>query len=174
MTDTLAMATSWETGSLGAFHLKRLWSAAMLARRGCAAERPDEEMLDKLVLNALGVGLHQAYEYLYQSAPSFADFEDWIVATAGRPDPAQIERLNADIARKPQPSRTREALAEIDRHLQVLTDFELAFWRDQGYVVLRGAVDAGASAAAARISARPRIVQYINMVPGLRSSAPAP
>lgn len=55
-----ALAPSAATGGLGVCHLERLWSAAMLARGGRQPERPGEEDLDRVVLTALGLGLHPA------------------------------------------------------------------------------------------------------------------
>jgi hypothetical protein len=59
------LAASTEMGLLGVFHLKRLWSATVAQRHGLPMEQNDEIILDKLVLNALGLGLHQTIQYLY-------------------------------------------------------------------------------------------------------------
>ena len=42
----------------------------MAARSGEPVDRPDEGVLDRLVTDALGIGLQQALTHLYQTAPS--------------------------------------------------------------------------------------------------------
>jgi len=82
-------------GTLGVPHLKRLWSTAMAARAGMPVRRPGEARLDRVVLDALGLGLHQTWDWLMRTAPGFDDFEAWVVATAGRPDDIRVQRLQA-------------------------------------------------------------------------------
>jgi hypothetical protein len=142
------LAASTETGSLGVHHLKRIWSAAAAARTGAPARPGDEGPLDHLVINAMGLSLHQAYEYLYRVAPTFEQFEQWIVATAGRPDPVQVDRLNADIAGAPRPQAVRARIEAIESAPPALSADDLAFWEENGYVVLRQAVPEEARAAA--------------------------
>ena len=55
MVEPTTLAASAEIGSLGVYHLKRLWSRAMLARSGATLDN-DEEHLDGLVIDALGLG----------------------------------------------------------------------------------------------------------------------
>ena len=144
------IASSMETGSLGIRHLKRIWSAAIASRQGARIERRDEEVLDHLVVHALGLGLHQMYEHLFHHAPTFEQFEEWIVATAGRPDRLQVDRINAEIGGEPQPRAVREWLAAVEESEPALTGDELSFWEENGYVVLKAAVPEAARAAAER------------------------
>jgi hypothetical protein len=148
MYEPLHIAPSTEVGSLGVVHLKRLWSAVMAQRQGARLERQDEDDLDKQVLNALGLGLHQSLSHLYDHAPSFAEFEAWVVATAGQPGRLQVERLNADIAGRPPPAAIQRWVEAIERRAPVLGPDELACWQQHGYVVLKRAVDDAARAAA--------------------------
>jgi Phytanoyl-CoA dioxygenase (PhyH) len=143
-----AIASSTETGSLGIFHLKRIWSAAIAERNGARPHRKGEGDRDRLVISALGFSLHQVFQYLYTRAPSFSEFEDWIVATAGRPDPLQVERLNADIGGTALPDSIRTWLDAIDNAEPVLNCGDLQSWDEDGYVVLRHAVPEAARAAA--------------------------
>jgi hypothetical protein len=144
-----SLAPSAAAGGLGVCHLERLWSAAMLARRGRQPERPGDEDLDRVVMNALGLGLHQTLRYLLETGPSFAEFEAWIVATAGPPDPDRVARLNADVLGTEPPERVRRRLDELAASEPVLTAAELDQWHEHGYVVLRRAVEPVACAAAA-------------------------
>jgi hypothetical protein len=148
MNQAPTIASSTEIGSLGVFHLKRLWSAAIAERHGARTGRKGEGGLDRLVIYALGLGLHQTFQHLHTNAPTFAEFEEWIVATAGRPDRLQVDRLNAEIDEKPQPEAVRQWLDAIENSEPVLTRDELSFWEENGYIVLRGAVSEGARAAA--------------------------
>lgn len=140
-----------ETGSLGVFHLKRLWSSVLAVRQGGETPRNREWHLDRLVIDALGIGLNQTLQYLFQNAPDFAEFEAWIVETAGRPDSLLVDRLNADIEGHAHPERIRSWLDSIERSEPVLTADDLARWERDGYVVVRNAVDVDACRAAEKV-----------------------
>lgn len=128
------------TGALGVPHLKRLWSAAMAARSGAARRRPGEACLDRQVLDALGLGLHQTWQYLMHAAPSFEAFEQWVVAIAGRPAPLCVERLDAAVSGRACPAAVRSWLDAVEASPPVLDEADLACWEAHGYVVLRNAV----------------------------------
>jgi hypothetical protein len=145
-----AIASSTEIGSLGIFHLKRMWSAAIAERNGARALRPDEAGMDQMVIYALGFSHQQLFQYLYFNAPSFSEFEEWIAATAGRPDPLQVERINADLTRAPRPAAVRAWLESIDESEPALSAEDLRFWDENGYVILRNAVPEATRAAAER------------------------
>ncbi len=142
------VAPSNEAGALGILHLKRLWSAALAQRSGRLVERKGEGALDALVIYALGFSLHQVFDYLHAGAPTFAAFEDWIVALAGRPDPLRIARLNAAIEGRPPPEAVRQWLDAIEASAPVLSPADLRSWEENGYVVLKDAVPEAARAAA--------------------------
>jgi len=158
-TDT-PLAAPNETGALGVYQLKRLWSRALAARLGRQSRDTDELNLDHLVLDALGVGLEQVQQHLIQAAPSFEDFERWIIATAGPIDPGQIARINAAVSGADTPPETRRRLAEIEAMEPALTAEDLAHWEEHGYVILHDAVPADSLVAAeravwTRLGARP-------------------
>lgn len=134
------LPSSTVTGSLGVPHLKRMWSSAMAARNGGASDRAGEARLDRRVLDALGLGLHQTWQYLMQATPTFEQFEAWVVATAGHPDRFCIERLQAAVAGAAYPDAVRTWLNAIEASEPVLTEADLACWEDNGYVVLKHAV----------------------------------
>lgn len=142
------LAPSTEAGALGVLHLKRLWSAALAQRAGRAVDRKGEGALDALVTHALGFSLHQLFGHLHANTPTFAEFEDWIAATAGRPDPLRVARLNAGIEGRPPPEAVRNWLDAVEASAPVLSQEDLRFWEDNGYVVLKGAVSGTARAAA--------------------------
>ncbi|GAB3025660.1 hypothetical protein GCM10027285_04510 [Oleiagrimonas citrea] len=136
----VSLPSSTETGALGVPHLKRMWAFAVAARSATEPSRPGEERLDHQVLNALGVGLHQTWEYLMHNASTFEAFEAWIVATAGTPDPFNVERLRAAVHREPCPKVARAWLDAIEASPPVLSDADLAHWNEHGYVVLHDAI----------------------------------
>lgn len=137
---SVALAASTETGALGVFQLKRLWSRAMAARRGVPVQDGSDARLGQLVTDALGVGLHQSQQYLFQHAPGFEEFEQWIVKTAGVPDPDLVARINATVAGTAYPEAVRQQLAAIEAAPPVLSADDLAHWAEHGYVILPDAV----------------------------------
>src|SRR5215468_10322753 len=85
-----------EVGELGVCQLKRLWARILADRSGRRTPvNRHEKQLDHLVIDALGVGLEQTLQYVFAAAPSFEEFERWIVATAGPVTPLQAARINA-------------------------------------------------------------------------------
>jgi hypothetical protein len=154
------LAETTETGELGIFHLKRLWSRLMAARRGRRPDGPAESQLDWLVIDAVGLGREQALQYLMRTGPSFAEFERWIVATTGGVEPEQVARINAAVTGADCPAATKQRLAAIDAMPPVLDAEDLAHWEEHGYVIVHDAVPedsrAGAEQAVwAHLGARP-------------------
>ncbi|NIJ63514.1 hypothetical protein FHR20_000445 [Sphingomonas leidyi] len=101
---------------------------------------PEEWMADKLLLDALGLGLEQTLQFLGREQPDFEAFRRWIVTTAGPPDPVTIARYHAAIAGAPPPPQVSAQLSRIDAMPAVLDAADLAHWDAQGYVILRGAI----------------------------------
>jgi hypothetical protein len=144
LTDTLAapaLAPARETGALGLYQLKRMWSRSMAARQGRFAPADlHDRHLDFLVIHASGLGLEQTTDYLGRAAPSFAEFERWIVATTGGVAPERVARINAAVAGTDPPPATQRWLAALEASAPVLSAADLAHWREHGYVVLHDAV----------------------------------
>jgi hypothetical protein len=155
-----ALAAPTDTGTLGVFWLKRLWSRAMAAQQGrFAPANGRERRLDYLVIHALGVGLEQTTTYL-SHAPSFAEFERWIVSTSGGVAPERAARINAAVKGAEPPPQTGRWLAAVEASAPVLSAADLSFWQEHGYVVLHDAVpsevrEEAAQAVWDRIGARP-------------------
>ncbi len=145
----LAPATA--TGALGIYQLKRLWSRAMVARQGRSAPATmHDRHLDYLVIHASGIGLEQAMNYLLREAPSFDEFERWIVATTGGVEPERIARINAAVVGREPPAETARSLAAVEASDPVLCASDVAFWEGHGYVVLHDAVASATREAAAQ------------------------
>jgi len=138
------------TGALGLYQLKRLWSRAIAARRGrFPPASMHDRHLDKLVIHASGLGLEQTIGYLGSAAPSFEEFERWIVETTGGIAAERVARINAAVAGLPPPPETARRIAAIEASAAVLDAADLAQWDEHGYVVLHDAAPPATLAAAA-------------------------
>ena len=116
---------------------------------GRAPQGRDGSMADHLLLAALGLGMEQTARHLGQERPELAAFEEWVVATAGPPDPENVERLRAALRGDDPPPATAARLAAVDAMPAVLDrDQRRRFDRD-GYVVVRGVLTRAEAAAAA-------------------------
>lgn len=130
-------AASTETGRLGILHLKRFWSKSLLKKdnRLLSSSFPEEWRIDTTLLGVLGLGLEQTITYLYQHAPDFGAFENWIMeVNGGWPDRSKTEAFNAYITSR---GRQYERPAS---GLEVLSEADMEFWNENGYVIIREAV----------------------------------
>ena len=59
------IAEQTETGNLGVYHLKRFWSSVLALRQGKKLDNKNEAHLNYLLVNALGLGWEQTYQYLF-------------------------------------------------------------------------------------------------------------
>ena len=132
----------------------------MVTRSGGEGERNGERDWDRVVLNALGLGLRQTMQYLFLSAPTFLEFENWVRVTTGEPDRLDIERLQATFAGQPHSEPVTRWLRAVEDGPPVLTDAELSFWAENGYIVLKNAVSADQCRVAEKA-----IWEYINADP---------
>jgi ectoine hydroxylase-related dioxygenase (phytanoyl-CoA dioxygenase family) len=125
--------SSHETGKLQVKHLKRYWNKALLKREGKLGQNSfnDEWTTDTTLLATLGLGLEQTLKYVYQTAPAFDEFEDWIITVTGGPDSEKIAKFNLLFDGGIQTGNQIE---------KVLSDADLAFWDEHGYIILRNAV----------------------------------
>ncbi|HJU46058.1 MAG TPA: phytanoyl-CoA dioxygenase family protein [Chitinophagaceae bacterium] len=132
------LAASTEPGRLGILHLKRYWQKSMLLRNGQLAQDTytDEWSIDNTLLNVLGLGLEQTLTHLYQTAPSFEAFENWILdINNGQLAEDKIGQFNR-LVKGEAPVTTDH----IDDTAPALSEDDLAFWETNGYVIVRNAV----------------------------------
>ncbi|MBK8520082.1 MAG: phytanoyl-CoA dioxygenase family protein [Chitinophagaceae bacterium] len=130
--DHITLAESTETGTTGIYHLKRIWSKA-LAGQDITNNYPDEAILDNALIDILGIGLLPAYEFLYGQKPDFESFENWVIAHAnGHINAETIKLCNALFEKK--------TINQQNNAADVLTAEDLAFWDEQGYVILKQAI----------------------------------
>lgn len=130
----ITLPPSKDIGQLQIMHLKRYWQKCILKRSGQikADSFENEFQLDKTLLFTLGLGLEQTTLYLYQQAPAFDAFEQWIVETAGEPAAEKVGRFNKVIIDK--------AGGMLRTVPNVLSAEDLAFWDENGYLIIRNAV----------------------------------
>lgn len=129
-----------EKGRLGLFQLKRFWSQQKLRISKSTAPIADEYIINRVMCDALGVGIHQILEYIFIHDCSFESLEDWIEEIAGYPDPITVERFNSDLISSPAPSEIQQWLTELEAMEPVLSDDDLSFWHKNGYIVVKQAV----------------------------------
>lgn len=129
------ISASVETTRLGIMHLKRYWEKQQAIRNGELknTDISEEWQLDYTLLVALNLGLEQTVRYLYNSNVSIGEFEDWILELNGGCIPEEkIRRFNAYILQRDEPEKR-----EIE---QVLSEEDLRFWEENGYLIVRGAI----------------------------------
>lgn len=143
------MTSSSSKSELGVDHVRRLWSR-VTQRLPANREQSQEWMFDQIVIHGLGLSLEETLQYLGR-APSLEQFEQWIVElNGGRIDPVQIARINAATEGAALPDAVRQTLREVEDAEPVLSEADLHFWREHGYVVLHDAVEAEQCHAAER------------------------
>ncbi len=123
---------------------ERLWTQLTFR----APRQVPRDQTERMLLDALGLGLEQAIQHLGQERPELAEFEAWVLATAGAPDPDTIARYHAWLDGAPLPESTSVRVAAIDAALPVFDADDLAHWALEGWVVLRQAIGAEEAAAA--------------------------
>jgi len=134
---------SLETGELGVLHLRRYWYKRLLEVEGRLDQDSvrDERGLDFTLMQGLGLGIVEPADYLFQQRPTYAEFEQWIVQKlGGGPERTLVERLNKMVRHYLEQPRRTYPIEETDIQEPVLSAADLAFWRENGYVVLRNAV----------------------------------
>jgi ectoine hydroxylase-related dioxygenase (phytanoyl-CoA dioxygenase family) len=140
-----------EPGRLRIPYLHRYWHRRWLnvnAPTGKAPRDTGEWDLENTLLAGLGLNLLETGRFLHsQHHTGFDAFEQWIIDTnGGIIEEARLTRLREALAGKPVASEA----GDLD-HVPGLTEEELAFWDEHGYVVVHDAVavsDRDAAAAA--------------------------
>jgi len=113
-----------------------LW--AELTFRAPRVVRRDQS--ERMLIDTLGLGLEQLIQYLGWERPELDAFEDWVIATAGRPDPLTVARYHATLDGGPLPEAVQARLDAIDAMPDVLDADALAQWEREGWVTLRSAI----------------------------------
>ncbi|HEY0244069.1 MAG TPA: phytanoyl-CoA dioxygenase family protein [Mucilaginibacter sp.] len=127
--------SSFETGKLGVRHLKRFWNKALLNRENRLPKTDwhNEWQIDKTMFSVLGIGLEQCITYLFQYAPSFEQFEEWIIETAGIPVHENVLRFNKIFSEVALPDESPEIPTFFNQE-------QLDFWEANGYIIIKNAI----------------------------------
>ena len=113
-----------------------LWArTTMLASPRGSRPPPTRTLLD-----VIGMGQEQTLRHLGQERPDFDAFADWIVATAGMPDSARLDRYHAWFDGAPAPDAEVARRAAVTAADPVFDAADLAVWERDGVVVLKNAV----------------------------------
>jgi hypothetical protein len=122
-----------ETGSTGIYQLKRLWSKA-IAGQETINKYPGEIALETALIDILGMGLLPTYQYLFTHRPDFESFEQWVIAQSNGDIPAEtIKQCNSLFC--------NNYIIQQNPLAPVLTQEDLVFWDEQGYVIVKQAID---------------------------------
>lgn len=144
MTTKLELSiSSMEAGELGILHLRRYWSKQLLEVEGRLDKKNlhTEYGLDFTLMQGLGLGIVEPANYLFQQRPDYPEFERWIAhRIGGAPDRALVERLNEMVRRYLEQAHRSYPITGVEVQEPVLSAADLAFWQENGYVVLRDAV----------------------------------
>src|SRR6186997_2771779 len=81
----LELRESTDGGGLGILHLGRLWSRCLRERHGMSNGHPttNEWALDNVIYHGLNLPIEETIRYLYQAAPTLAEFENWVLERNG-------------------------------------------------------------------------------------------
>ncbi|MBL7702953.1 MAG: phytanoyl-CoA dioxygenase family protein [Ferruginibacter sp.] len=145
--DTIAPST--DTGNTGIPHLKRLWYKL---NDPTSAQNYNEAGLDAALLNVLGLGLLPTYDFFFHNQPSLQVFEQWVLSfyPGGLPE----ERIKECYALL-EPGTDADKSDEPD----VLSESDLLFWKEKGYVIVRNAIEQQDC-----LAARQAIWEYLHKV----------
>jgi hypothetical protein len=122
-----------ETGTLGVRHLKRFWARTLANRKGynANAEAAAEWPTDNTLICGLRLGLRETMQCLTEGAPSFEEFEAWVLQkNGGQIGTSRLGALNTALSGGIPGSEPCEP---------VLTAEEMTFWDESGYVVVHDA-----------------------------------
>jgi hypothetical protein len=148
-----ALPGTAELGGLGIRHLKRFWARTIANRegRGTAGDPPAEWVADNTLLAGLRVGLRETYSFIFETLPPLERFEAWVLErNGGAIDPARIAYLNSALSGEAGIADAPVRSLAPDRDALPFTVEDMAFWEENGYVVLHDAVPPENCEAAAR------------------------
>lgn len=138
MDTTITLAAKTDTGRLGIMFLKRYWEKqrAVMARKATPTMFADEWSIDKSLLSVVGIGEEQMLKFLFMQNPTFDELEAWVLeVNGGSLATDKVMSFNKCLVEGDIPV----ALGS-DTEM-VLSEADLAFWDENGYVIVRNAVD---------------------------------
>ena len=130
------IASSLKQSNLGVLHLRRYWEKCQAKKSGQLLTNafPAEWNIDTTLLATLNLGLEQTIIQAYNSSPKFSDFENWILDTNhGNLSVEKIDEFNHYILK-------REKVNIKDEIEKVLSESDINFWNDNGYIIIKNAI----------------------------------
>lgn len=99
MAKIVPLISSGTAGPLGVLHLPRLWLKVSLEARGKLADGYPGigQGYDMMVCSALGLDPNAVKQFISDSKPTYAQFEDWVKKNGKHLDKATIHKLNVAI-----------------------------------------------------------------------------
>ncbi|MCD2260920.1 phytanoyl-CoA dioxygenase family protein [Psychroserpens luteolus] len=130
----ISMAKEQEQGKLGIAYLKTIWTSIMLQKEGVVNESIQlKHNYVTAVFDALGIGLEPTYKYVFESSPSFEQFEDWVIRN-GIVSQEMINLFNLAISSSNQKSQ------DLTTENNVLDKKALDHWDKEGYIIIPNAI----------------------------------
>ncbi len=135
--DTIAikLTPSSAISNIGIKHLKRYWEKSRALKTGKLppGSLQEEWNVDITMLAALGLGLEQTITYVFNSTTGYDEFENWILEVNGQQlDKNKIAIFNASIV--------GEAITQPAPIEKTLSDEDINFWNEQGYIIIRNVI----------------------------------
>jgi hypothetical protein len=155
MNKEITIADAFDTGKTGIFFLKRFWSKSVARKNNIIPQDAfiEEWNIDMALLDTLGIGIEQAFPYLYNNNHAFEDFEKWVIhCNSGILPPEKIERFHLLL------NGNNNSNASAAGEPPVLSEEDLQFWDKNGYVIVHDAVPPGNCAASEEL-----IWQFLGM-----------
>jgi hypothetical protein len=135
--ESIILPSSLETGMLGICHLKRFWTIALGKRNGSIGGNSyiDDWRLDKAVLFSLGLGLEQTIKFVYNQAPDFEAFEQWILEVNNNQiDPTCVEAFNRLVQSGTFPATNNP-------QTKMITPAQQQCWDENGYLIIPAVIN---------------------------------
>lgn len=136
MTDAASPASLADVACLEAFYESQVCGGL-----------PLQDMIQKVLLDTLGLGIQEVLVLLHRQRPTFAEFQHWILETAGPPDPDLLSRYHGWLFETAPTQAALADLAAIEAMAPVLDAAAMAHWDEHGYVVLPQTISAEEAAA---------------------------
>lgn len=132
--DISSLPPSQHLSSIGIFHLKRFWAKSLMKRSGHdLSSLNNEHCLDRLLIDSLGLSISNTLEFIIQYEPTFQALEGWVKKNG-----------QFDFRRELVSQFNQLILGELktkDYKKDGLTDEQLNFFEEHGYVILKNAID---------------------------------
>lgn len=115
--------------------LHEMWSLYMEARAGKTASDDNPHWgAENTLMGLLGLNLHETIQYIYNNGPSFDQFVQWVLdRNGGKIAPDRVEEIERALSQDGSAPNTAPQDCP-------LTQGDLSFWDENGYVILHDAI----------------------------------